>query len=75
MEENKEITLIKPPAILMILPVVAGGLGLYYARKKKSMSWFNSILLGGGASIVGSAPSMIWAYNINKQYILQNKEK
>ena len=75
-EENKniDIVIVQPPIALMILPVITGGLGLYFAKSKKNMNWGQSILVGLSASVIGSIPSWIWAYNINKQYVLQTEK-
>lgn len=70
-----EIKIIKPPMALMVLPVIAGGLSIYYAKKKANMDWGKSILVGLAGTCVGSIPSWYWAYNINKQYVLQSGSK
>ena len=73
--ENQDIKLIKPPTLLMLLPLATGIMGVWYGRKKENLSWFSSLLIGGGAMILGSVPSIFWANQINEQYIEQNEEK
>ena len=66
-KKEEDVVLVSPPIILTILPIAAGLAGLYIARKQGN-KWTKSLLLGAGATVIGSMPTWIWAYNINKQY-------